>query len=88
MESVSEAVVPLEVQDRWGLSIVKYLGEEKVLIMSMYVAAVTYIAVPFITHMVLLCVVCFILGLGTGCGQPLSLTMVYNASPKGRAARL
>jgi hypothetical protein len=23
--------------------------------------------------------------MGCGCGQPLSLTMVYNASPKGRA---
>jgi MFS family permease len=69
----------------WMPAIVKYLGEEKVLIMSMYVAAVTYIAVPFITHMVMLCVVCFILGLGTGCGQPLSLTLIYGRAPEGRS---
>ena len=25
-----------------------------------------------------------LLGIGCGCGQPLSLTLVYNASPQGR----
>ena len=69
----------------WMPAIVKYLGEEKVLIVSMYVAALTYIAVPFISHMVLLCVVAFMLGLGTGCGQPLSLTLIYGRAPEGRS---
>ena len=66
-------------------AIVKRLGAEKVLIGSMFVAATTYIAVPYITHMVLLCVVCFILGLGTGCGQPLSLSLIYERAPGGRS---
>ena len=26
----------------------------------------------------------FLLGIGCGCGQPLSMTLVYNASPQGR----
>ncbi len=69
----------------WMPAIVKRLGSEKVLIVSMFVAAITYIAVPHITQMALLCVVCFTLGLGTGCGQPLSLAMIYDRAPGGRS---
>jgi len=46
----------------WMPTIVKRLGAEKVLIASMFIAATSYIAVPFITHMVILCVICFVLG--------------------------
>jgi MFS family permease len=69
----------------WMPAIVNRLGAERVLIASMFTAAVTYIAVPFITHMALLCVICFILGLGTGCGQPLSLSLIYDRAPGGRS---
>ena len=69
----------------WMPAIVKRLGAEKVLIVSMFIAAISYIGVPFITHMVMLCVICFILGLGTGCGQPLSLALIYERAPGGRS---
>lgn len=69
----------------WMPAIVKRLGEEPVLIMSLVVAAVTYIAVPFISQMIMLCVISFTLGLGTGCGQPLSLTLIYGRAPQGRS---
>ena len=69
----------------WMPAIVERLGAERVLIASMFTAAVTYVAVPFVTHMVLLCVICFILGLGTGCGQPLSLSLIYQRAPGGRS---
>lgn len=69
----------------WMPAIVKRMGAEQVLIMAMFVAAGTYVAVPYITNMILLCVVCFILGLGTGCGQPLSLSMIYERAPGGRS---
>jgi MFS family permease len=69
----------------WMPAIVKRVGAERVLITSMFVAAATYLAVPYITHMVLLCAVCFTLGLGTGCGQPLSLSMIYERAPGGRS---
>ena len=69
----------------WMPAIVKRLGAERVLIMSMFVAAATYIAVPYISNMVVLCAVCFLLGLGTGCGQPLSLSMIYERAPGGRS---
>ena len=66
-------------------AIVQRFGAEKVLMASLFIAAATYIAVPFITHMVLLCLVCFVLGLGTGCGQPLSLSLIYERAPGGRS---
>ena len=69
----------------WMPAIVKRLGAERVLIMSMFVAAATYITVPYISNMVVLCAVCFLLGLGTGCGQPLSLSMIYERAPGGRS---
>jgi MFS family permease len=69
----------------WMPAIVERLGAERVLIASMFTAAVTYVAVPFVTHMVLLCAICFILGLGTGCGQPLSLSLIYQRAPGGRS---
>ena len=69
----------------WMPMIVKRVGAEKVLIASMFTAAVTYLAVPFVTHVVVLCVICFLLGLGTGCGQPLSLSLIYERAPGGRS---
>jgi len=69
----------------WMPAIVKRLGEEPVLVMSMYVAAATYLIVPFFSHAIILCIIAFILGLGTGCGQPLSLTLIYGRAPEGRS---
>lgn len=69
----------------WMPAIVARLGAERVFVISMFAAALTYMAVPFITHMALLCAVCFVLGLGTGCGQPLSLSLIYDRAPKGRS---
>jgi MFS family permease len=66
-------------------AIVKRLGAERVLVLSMFVAAATYIAVPYISNMMALCAICFVLGLGTGCGQPLSLSMIYERAPGGRS---
>jgi MFS family permease len=69
----------------WMPAIVNRLGAERVLIGSLFTAAITYLAVPFVTHMVALCVICFLLGLGTGCGQPLSLSLIYERAPGGRS---
>lgn len=69
----------------WMPAIVNRIGDQRVLVLSTYVAAATYLAVPFITHAVVLCVVAFMLGLGTGLGQPLSLTLIYDRAPEGRS---
>lgn len=69
----------------WMPAIVARFGPEKILVGSLFAAAITYTAVPFITLMIPLCIVCFILGLGTGCGQPLTLQLIYERAPQGRS---
>lgn len=69
----------------WMPAIVARFGPEKILLTSLFVAATTYLAVPFIGHMYVLCLVCFILGLGMGCGQPLTLQLIYERAPSGRS---
>jgi MFS family permease len=66
-------------------AIVKRLGEEEVLRLAIFTAAVTYSMVPFVNNSALLMAVAFALGLGTGCGQPLSLTLIYSRAPERRS---
>ncbi|MEQ1774303.1 MAG: MFS transporter [Burkholderiales bacterium] len=66
-------------------AIVKRLGEEEVLRLAIFSAAVTYTMMPFVSNSALLMAVAFALGLGTGCGQPLSLTLIYSRAPEGRS---
>lgn len=69
----------------WMPAIVARFGPEKVLVGSLFAAAITYTSVPFVSTMLVLCLICFILGLGTGCGQPLSLQLIYERAPQGRS---
>ena len=64
---------------------VRRIGEAQMLTYAMFVACAAYLLFPLFQSPWLLAAVSFLLGVGCGCGQPLSLTMVYNASPKGRA---
>ncbi len=65
--------------------IVKRFGEEQVLVMSIFIAAGTYLLFPLTENVVLLAAIAFLLGLGTGCGQPLTLMMIYARAPEGRS---
>lgn len=65
--------------------IVARFGEEQVLLASIFIAAVTFLLFPLVHSGVLLAVIAFVLGLGTGCGQPLTLMMIYARAPEGRA---
>lgn len=60
-------------------------SEEGVLTYSLFIAGVTYLLFPLFEHPLVLGVVAFILGLGLGCGQPLSIILTYNYSPQGRS---
>ena len=51
----------------------------------MFVACGAFVLFPFFQNAWALAAVSFLLGIGCGCGQPLSMTLVFNASPKGRA---
>src|SRR5690606_35236613 len=65
--------------------IVSHFGEERVLIGSIFIAAGTYLLFPLVESVVLLSVIAFVLGMGTGCGQPLTLMMIYARAPEGRS---
>ena len=64
---------------------VRRTGEALMLTYAMFVACAAFLLFPLFDSPWLLAAVSFLLGIGCGCGQPLSLTMVYNASPRGRA---
>jgi MFS family permease len=73
---VTRALMPL---------VVARLGEERTLVSSLVAAAATFILIPFVHSGYALAAICFVLGLGMGMGQPLSILLAYNYSPPGRA---
>lgn len=66
-------------------ALVKRAGEDKVLTVSLFAAGVTYLLFPFFQSAWILTAIAFVLGLGLGCGQPLSMMLTYSRSPEGRA---
>ena len=44
--------------------------------------------IPLFQEFQALVIISFILGLGLGCGQPISLSMAYTASPTGRTGEV
>jgi MFS family permease len=63
-------------------------GEETVMSGALLVTGVSYFLFPFFDGVTALFLISFVLGLGLGCGQPLSLLMVYNRSPAGRSGEV
>ena len=49
-------------------------------------AAFAYVLFPFFANPYVLAAVAFLLGLGVGCGQPMSMSLIYALAPPGRAA--
>ena len=60
-------------------------GETTVLGWAMALGAVAFASIPLFEHVVLLVLAAFVMGLGLGCGQPLTMMITYNRSPAGRA---
>ncbi len=54
--------------------------------MGLALAAVAFIGTTFTEDPVLLGAAAFLLGLGLGCGQPLSMILTFNAAPPNRTA--
>jgi MFS family permease len=61
------------------------VGEAGVLTASLLMAGATFMLVPFVSHALLLGAVAFLLGIGLGCAQPLTILLTYNHAPKGRS---
>lgn len=65
-------------------ALVRRSSEARVFGFSMLVAASACIGMPFMTSLLPLLAMSFMLGLGVGCGAPLSMVLCYNRSPEGR----
>ena len=66
-------------------AMVRRWGEDAVFVWSLSLGAATYLMFPLFESAVLLAVVAFVLGLGMGCGQPLSMMLIYGRAPRGRS---
>jgi predicted MFS family arabinose efflux permease len=60
-------------------------GEARTLLYSMLLGAATFVLIPLFETPIALGIVCFLLGLGLGLGQPLTVILAYNHAPPGRA---
>lgn len=65
--------------------LVRRSGEERVLGASLLLAGASCLLFPFVSSFAPLLAMSFVLGLGLGCGSPLSMVLAYNRSPPGRA---
>jgi MFS family permease len=63
----------------------KRFGEMQVLNWSLAISGLTFFLFPVFENPVVLASISFLLGLGLGCGQPLSIILTYNHSPPGRS---
>jgi predicted MFS family arabinose efflux permease len=61
-------------------------GEHAMMSAALALSALAFIAVPLMREPLLLAATAFVLGLGLGCGQPLSMLLSFNAAPAGRSA--
>jgi MFS family permease len=66
-------------------SLVKRWTADSVLVYALFIGGVAYLLFPLVDQGVLLAAVAFILGLGMGCSQPLSLMLIYDRAPPGRS---
>ena len=53
---------------------------------AIFIAAVAFALFPFFANAYVLGAIAFLLGLGVGCGQPVSMSLIYALAPPGRAA--
>jgi MFS family permease len=66
-------------------ALVKRYTPDIVLLWSLYVGGVAYLLFPMFDTAVLLGAVAFVLGIGMGCSQPVSLMLIYDRAPPGRS---
>jgi MFS family permease len=65
--------------------LVHWKSEEELLTRCLAFGALGYLLVPFLENPWLLGAMAFTLGMCMGCGQPLTMSIIYNRSPAGRA---
>jgi MFS family permease len=73
-------VVRLVMQD-----LARRFSETGVLSVSLFIAAATYALFPLLSGVPMLVLVAFLLGLGLGSAQPLTIMLTYHHAPEGRS---
>ncbi len=66
--------------------LVRKLTEAQILIGSVFVAALAFTLFPFFVNPYALAAIAFLLGLGVGCAQPMTMSLLYVLTPAGRIA--
>ena len=64
------------------------LSQAQVLAYSFYLAAAGLMLLPFFKSVAVLVLVSFLLGLGMGCGQPITMTLAFTNSAEGRSGEI
>lgn len=64
--------------------ITKKWGRNRVLFLSLIIAGIAFVLVPLFKGIYLYCILAALIGLGLGCGQPLSMTTAFLSSPEAR----
>jgi MFS family permease len=66
--------------------IAKRYTEAQILTTGIFIAAFAFLLFPLFQNPYMLAAAAFLLGLGVGCGQPMSMSLIYALAPQGRAA--
>jgi len=66
--------------------LVKVRTEAQILTYAVFIAAFAFVLLPFVTNAYVLAAIAFLLGLGVGCANPMSMSLVYVLTPHGRVA--
>jgi MFS family permease len=61
-------------------------GEHAMITGALALSAMAFVSVPFMSAPLLIGTASFLIGLGLGCGQPLTMILAFNAAPRERAA--
>jgi MFS family permease len=64
------------------------LTELELLAYSFYISAATLVLIPFVQNVSLLALLAFTYGLGMGCGQPITMSLTFRNSAKGRSGEV
>jgi MFS family permease len=66
--------------------LIRRFTEAEILSSSVFVTASAFTLLPFLSSPYALAAVAFLLGLGIGCAQPMSMSLMYVLTPRGRIA--
>lgn len=69
-------------------TLTKRFGRDRVLFMSIIVAGISFLSISISTQVFIFCILSCLMGFGLGCGQPITISITYNASPPDRTGEV